>query len=115
MASVIKYRSSKYWIAAFREASGRQRHRTTREVDRKRAQSVVQQYERVAKRSSQRVRQIFSAFYREHYGEDLPFASVRKYALEWLATRKAESTKLKIFTDAFRRLYTTLPMQSPTN
>jgi integrase len=53
-----------------------------------------EEFERVAQRkgSPQRVRQIFSEFYREHYGEDLPFASTRKYALEWLATRQAESS-----------------------
>ncbi len=94
MASVVRHLTSKYWIAAFRDASGRQHRRTTRETDRKRAQAVAEQFERVAKRkgSPQRVRQIFSQFYREHYGEDLPFASTRKYALEWLATRKAETS-----------------------
>jgi hypothetical protein len=41
---------------------------------------VAEQFERVAKRkgSPQRVRKILSEFYREHYGHDLPFASVRK-------------------------------------
>ena len=78
---------------AFRDASGRQHRRTTREVDRKRAQAVAVQFERMAKRkgSPQRVRQILSEFYREHYGHDLPFASVRKYASTWLAARKVET------------------------
>ena len=94
MSSLVKAPTSKYWIAAFRDASGRQHRRTTREIDRKRAQVVVEKYERVAQRkgSPQRVRQILSEFYREHYGEELPFASVRKYALEWLETRKAETS-----------------------
>jgi integrase len=94
VASVIKYPSGRYWIAAFRDASGRQHRRTTREIDRKRAQAVAEKFEMVAKSkgSPQRVRQIFSEFYRDHYGEELPFASVRKYALEWLATRKAETS-----------------------
>ena len=94
MASVIKYPSGRYWIAAFRDASGRQHRRTTREIDKKRAQAVAGKFEMAAKSkgSPQRVRQIFSEFYRDHYGEELPFASVRKYALEWLATRKAETS-----------------------
>jgi integrase len=94
VATVVRQPSCKYWIAAFRDASGRQHRRTTREIDKKRAQAVAEQFERVAKRkgSPQRVRQIFSEFYREHYGEDLPFASTRKYALEWLATRQAETS-----------------------
>jgi hypothetical protein len=62
MATVIKYPTGRYWIAAFRDASGRQHRRTTREVDRKGAQPVAEQYERVAKRqgSPQRVRQILT-------------------------------------------------------
>ena len=93
MASLVKAPTSKYWIAAFRDSSGKQHRRTTRESDRKRAQVVADQYERVAqgKGNAQRVRQILSEFFRHHYGEDLPFISVRKYALDWLATRKAET------------------------
>ena len=66
MASVVKQLNSRYWIAAFRDASGRQHRRTTREIDRKRAQAVAEQFARVAKRkgSPQRVRQIFTEFYR---------------------------------------------------
>ena len=94
MASLVKAPTSKYWIAAFRDASGRQHRRTTREIDRKRAQAVAEKYERVAQRkgSPQRVKQILSEFFREHYSEELPFASVRKYALEWLASRRAETS-----------------------
>ena len=93
MASLVKAPTSKYWIAAFRDSSGKQHRRTTRESDRKRAQVVADQYERVAqaKGNAQRVRQILSEFFRDHYGEDLPFISFRKYALDWLATRKAET------------------------
>ena len=74
MASVIRYQKSRYWVAAFRDASGKQHRRTTRETSRKRALAVAEQFERVAKRqvSAARVRKTFSEFYREHYGEDLP-------------------------------------------
>ena len=74
-------------------ASGRQHRRTTREVDKKRAQAVAEQFERVAKRKGnpQRVRRILSEFYREHYEQDLPFATVRAYAANWLAARKVET------------------------
>jgi integrase len=94
MASIIKYPSGRYWIAAFRDASGRQHRRTTREVEKKRARTVAEQYERLAKRqgSPQRVRRILSDFHREHYGQDLPFASLRQYASSWLAVRKAETS-----------------------
>jgi integrase len=94
MASVVKYRKSKYWVAAFRDASGKQHRRTTRETSRKRALAVAEQFERVAKRqaSAARVRKTFSEFYQEHYGEALPRATVRTYAAQWLASRKTETS-----------------------
>jgi len=77
MASVIRYPRSKYWFAAFRDSRGRQHRRTTRETDKRRAQRVADQFERIAQRKGnpQRVRQIFAEFYREHYAEDLPAAT----------------------------------------
>ena len=63
--------------------------RSTREADKKRALAVAQQCERIAKRqgSPQRVRQVFSEFYREHYGQDIPLTSVADYASQWLSAR----------------------------
>ena len=94
MASVVKQPSCKYWIAAFRDASGRQHRRTTREIDRKRAQAVAEQFERVAQRKGnpQRVRQIFAEFYRDHYGQELPVSSVQDFTHGWLVARKAETS-----------------------
>ena len=92
MASVIRYPRSKYWFAAFRDSRGRQHRRTTRETDKRRAQRVADQFERIAQRKGnpQRVRQIFAEFYREHYAEDLPAATTRRYLEKWLASRKSE-------------------------
>jgi integrase len=92
MASVVRSFKSRFWIAAFRDASGRQHRRSTREVDKKRALAVAQQFEKVAKRqgSPQRVRQVFSEFFREHYGQDVPFTTVANYSRQWLSARKAE-------------------------
>ena len=93
MASVIK-QSSRYWIAAFRDASGRQYRRTTRETNRNRARAVAEKYESAAKAkgNAQRVRKILSEFLREHYGEELPFATARDFINQWLAARKAETS-----------------------
>jgi hypothetical protein len=92
MAAVVRARKSRYWIAAFRDAGGKQYRRSTRETDKKRALAVAQQYERVAKRqgSPQRVRQVFAEFYREHFGQDIPFVTAADYALQWLAAKRPE-------------------------
>ena len=94
MAYVVKYPTSKYWVAAFRDASGKQHRRSTREVDRKRALAVALAYERVAKGkgSPQRVRQVLSEFMRDHFGQDLPSASVRDFFERWLAARRTETS-----------------------
>jgi integrase len=93
MASLIK-QASRYWIAAFRDASGRQYRRTTRETNRARAQAVADNYERAAKAkgNSQRVRKTLNEFLSDHYGEELHFDTVRHYVHQWLAARKAETS-----------------------
>ena len=94
MASVVKQPSCKYWIAAFRDSGSKQHRRTTRETDRKRAQAVAEKYEHAAKArgNPQRVRKILSEFLRDHFGEELPFATVRDFVVPWLAARKAETS-----------------------
>ena len=95
MASLIRYQKSQYWVAAFRDASGKQHRRTTRETSRKRALAVAAQFERVARRqaSAARVRKTFSEFYREHYGEELQqTSSVRAYVSQFLDSRKNETS-----------------------
>ena len=99
MASVVKYQSSRYWVAAFYDASGKAHRRTTRETNKKRALAVAQQYERAAKSkgSAQRVRATFAEFYKEHYGEALPQASVRSFSplSGWLpASRKRPPSRI---------------------
>jgi integrase len=94
MASVIRQPTSKFFTAAFRDASGKQIRRTTGETDKKRALAVAEQLERAAqgKGKPQRVRQAFVDFYREHYGVEMPFSSVRDFTLRWLGARKAETS-----------------------
>jgi integrase len=94
MASLVKRPTSKFWVAAFRDAQGRQHRRSTGEIDKKRAQAVAEKLELTAQRKGnpQRVRQIFAEFFRDHYGQDVPFLSVRDFTGRWLAARKAETS-----------------------
>ena len=94
MASLIRQPSSKFWTAAFRDAHGKQIRRTTGETNKKRAQVVAEQFERVAqgKGKPQRVRQTLTEFYREHYGVELPFSNARDFAQKWLASRRVETS-----------------------
>src|SRR5438132_51031 len=90
MATIIRKPTSKYWFAAFRDARGRQHRKTTREIDKKRAQTVADQLERVAQRKGnpQKVRETFANFFKEFYDEELPSATVRGFVDRWLQHRK---------------------------
>lgn len=95
MAFLVRQPRSRYWIAGFVDASGREVRKTTREVDKRRAQKVADQFERVAKKrgNAQSVRQAFNEFLRDAYGESLPSSTVRDYARSWLERRKGEMTE----------------------
>jgi integrase len=94
MASLIKRPTSKFWVAAFRDAQGRQHRRSTGEIDRKRALAAAEKLELVAQRrgNPQRVRQAFAEFFKDQYGQDVPFLNVRDFTGRWLAARKAETS-----------------------
>jgi integrase len=90
MASVYRqHPSSRYYIAVFLDAKGQQHRRTTREVDKKRAQVLADQFERMAKGkgSVDRIRQTMNELLRERFQEELPFSTVRDYCERWLAAR----------------------------
>src|SRR5437762_1971043 len=94
MASLVKSSHSRYWIAAFRDASGRQYRQTTREINRHRAQAVADMLERIAQKKGDRqhMSQVFSQFWREHYpGAEAPgTVSVKTYVERYLAAHSAQ-------------------------
>jgi integrase len=93
MATVLKQPGTRYWIAAFRDASGKQHRRSTRETNRRRALEVARQFEKASKGKGNphQVKATFADFYREHFGVELPFSTLRAYCHNWLATRKGET------------------------
>jgi hypothetical protein len=100
MASVIKAPTSRYWIACFRDASGKQFRRSTRETTKSRALAVAAAWQRTAKAkgSAARVQQVHAEFMREHFHEETPTATVAEFFSTWLAARRRE-----IAESSFRR------------
>jgi hypothetical protein len=78
---------SKYWFACFRDVNGKQRRRSTRQTDRKKALKVAEQFEQVGQRklAPRTVRESLAELYlyREIYGETLPVATIRKFVADW--------------------------------
>jgi integrase len=92
MSSIWRHPESRYWTACFRDANGKQRRITTKEVDRKKALRIAEEYEK-AVRGQRSIRQTQKALVRLHEeiaGESIPQKSLRAYAQEWLAAKKPE-------------------------
>src|SRR5260221_4028939 len=94
MASILRKPTSKFWFAAFRDATGRQHRKSTGTIDKAKANRIAAQYETVAQRKGnpQKVRETFANLYKEFYGEDLPSATVRGFIDRWLKDRKRETS-----------------------
>jgi integrase len=92
VASLTRKPRSKYWFACFRDVNGKQRRRSTRQTDRKKALKVAEQFEQVGRRklAPRTIRESLAELYREIYGETLPVATVRKFVADWLQTKEPE-------------------------
>jgi integrase len=92
MASIIRKPRSKYWFACFRDLQGRQRRKSTKQTDRKKALRVAEQYEQVSQRKLpvRTVRETLVELFREAYGESVPRAIVREFVAAWLKNKAPE-------------------------
>ena len=92
MASLTRKPRSKFWFGCFRDANGRQRRKSTRTSDRKKAIKIAEQYEQVGQRKmpARAVRETLAELYREIYNESVPSATVRGFIENWLKMKQAE-------------------------
>jgi integrase len=92
MASLVRKPRSKFWFACFRDANGRQRRKSTRTSDRKKAIKIAEQYEQVGQRKmpARAVRETLAELYREIYNESVPTATIRTFVENWLKTKQPE-------------------------
>ena len=93
MASIWKHPLSQYWTACFRDLAGKQRRITTKEIDRKRAQRIAEEYEAAVrtKRTLHQAQIVLSRLHEEFSGLSMPRKTVRAWCAEWLATKEAET------------------------
>src|SRR5262245_61769107 len=92
MASLTRKPRSKFWFACFRDASGKQRRKSTQETNHKKAMKIAEQYEQIAQRKLpvRVVRETIVALAREAYGDVLPAATIRSFTEGWLKAKKLE-------------------------
>ena len=93
MASIRQRSGTKFWFACFTLPNGRRVQRSTKEIDRKKAQRIADKWEaatrgRITARQTQRV---IADLYRDITGEHLVFPTVREYFNSWVARKKPET------------------------
>src|SRR5215470_5287674 len=92
MASLIKRKDNKFWVACFRDHNKKQHRRSTREVNRKQAQFIADKYELAARGTltPHKAREVFAELYRRFSGDTIPSSSVEAFARTWLETKLPE-------------------------
>lgn len=90
MASIWKDKRTAYWVACFTDRNGRRLKKTTRETDRRRAEKIAEEYERVArtKQTMRTVRDTIGHLAKEIWGVEATSISMRDYTTRWLEDKR---------------------------
>jgi integrase len=95
VASIRKKQQSKYWFACFTRADGTRAYRSTKETDRKKAQSLADAFEQAARGriTAQQAQRIIADIFERNSGRALPVTSIRAYFESWLARKRLETLR----------------------
>lgn len=108
MATLRKKFNSRYWIACFTDQNGVQRQKSTKELNRARAQKIAEKLESSyrVKLTEAQARKILSEIYEEVRGDKLYHATVRTFLTNWLESKKTETVagSHKRYTNAVDKL-----------
>ncbi len=97
MASLRRARSSRFWIACFTDATGKQVQRSTKEIDRKRAQQIADRFGETARTarlgflSERQARKVIGDIYAISNREVLPDETIRGFFERWIQTKRTEA------------------------
>ncbi|MBI5692037.1 MAG: tyrosine-type recombinase/integrase [Verrucomicrobia bacterium] len=97
MAFLRRFPRSPFWFGGYTQPDGRRVQRSTKQTDRKKAQSIADKWEEAAKLAAQRrlgeaqSRRILSEIYATLHGEALPMKTARQFLTEWSSARKADT------------------------
>lgn len=95
MASITRKTTSKYWIACFTDHTGKQRQKSTKQTDRRKAIKAAEQFETAyrEKMGEAQARRILESMLREVHNERGKLAvTVREFFADWLAGKKVETS-----------------------
>ena len=98
MASLRRLPNSRYWIACFTGSDGRRIQRSTKEIDRNRAQKIADRYGEAAHTArlgflaERQARRVIGDIYAISNREVLPTDSVEDFFTRWLDSKKVDSS-----------------------
>lgn len=93
MATIIRRRGSRVWTAFFRDENGRLHCRSTKEVNRKKANEIALQYDKASrnKRTLKQVMRVISDMHKLIGGADeMATITVRRHVESWLKAKDGE-------------------------
>lgn len=92
MSSVTKHKKSKYWSARYRLANGRRVTRSTKLLDRKRAQVLADKWEETGtgKLNATRARRVNCEIFEEVTGTSIPSHTAKGFLTQWLERKVPE-------------------------
>lgn len=92
MASLTRKPTCQYWIACFTDHTGRQRQRSTRMTNRKKAMEIAEALESAYRKqmTEAQARRMLADIYEEIHGERMLSATTEDYIRQWVARKKVE-------------------------
>src|SRR6478672_11611795 len=91
MASLRRFKDSRFWFACFTGPGGERVQRSTKEIDRRRAQKIADQFEDAARQArlgflvERQARKVIGEIYEISTRERLRSDSIRDFFTRWLA------------------------------
>ena len=95
MASLRKLSNSKYWIACYTDNKGKQRQRSTKEIDRRKAKIIADELESAYRKelTERQVRKLYSEALEDIHGDPILSTPTNEYFNQWLKRKKVENTQ----------------------
>jgi integrase len=95
MASLRKRDGTKFWFACLTLPNGRRVQRSTKEIDRKKAQRIADKWEAVTRAhvTARQTQRVITDLYRDMTGNVIEFPTVREYFDKWVEDKRPETKK----------------------
>ena len=95
MATIRQKKGSRYWFACYTDNTGKRKQRSTKETDRRKAQSIADKLESAYRKSltEGQVRKLYSDALEDIHGVPLLSTPTTEYFTQWLKRKKVENSE----------------------